>query len=440
MGNCKFYKLIKQVSYDNGQTWQNLSETRAGDLYERDSADCMPYEKIYRWVNLDPTTDYVCNGTTKYYKQQKQVSTDNGETWQNVIPAEYQRGGVYEYNSEDCGYVPPTPTGTTKLSATYSDSSNYELECNSSSILTRSETQPSGYVASAMTSAVVGDCVTTISTWAFRNCYSLQNVTLPNSLIELGNNCFLNCSGLTSVNIPSNTKWIDSGCFYKNINLRSITIPSSITYIGSDAFYETPWWSTYSADTSHQYNGIIYINDVAYKSTATTITNATLRNDTVCVGGGVFYGCSSLASLEIPSGVIYIGDSAFHNCSSLTTINIPSGVTYIGNHAFYHCSSLTSITIPSGVTSIYSETFAGCSSLTSVDIPSGVTSIGAGAFINCTSLQSITVRATIPPSGAYNHVFDNTNDCPIYVPSQSVNAYKSASGWSDYASRIQAIP
>jgi hypothetical protein len=54
-------------------------------------------------------------------------------------------------------------------------------------------------------------------------------------------------------------------------------------------------------------------------------------------------------------------------------------------------------------------------------------------------MTSITVNATTPPVLGAN-VFDGTNDCPIYVPASSVNAYKAASSWRYYASRIQAIP
>lgn len=103
----KYYKQQRQVSYNSGQTWSNLDEYRKGMLYEENSSDCSTPIIIYRWVNLDPSIDYYCSGTTKYYKQQKQQSIDNGTTWTNVSPAEYQMGSRYQTASTDCGYVEP---------------------------------------------------------------------------------------------------------------------------------------------------------------------------------------------------------------------------------------------------------------------------------------------------------------------------------------------
>ena len=124
----------------------------------------------------------------------------------------------------------------------------------------------------------------------------------------------------------------------------------------------------------------------------------------------------------------------------ITYIDIPTGVTSIGVYAFYYCTSLSGITIPNSVTSIGDGAFDSCSSLSSVNIPSGVTSIDSFAFANCTGLTSVIVEATTPPSLGSN-AFDDTNNCPIYVPSASVPAYRSLSTrWSNYASRIQAIP
>jgi hypothetical protein len=126
---------------------------------------------------------------------------------------------------------------------------------------------------------------------------------------------------------------------------------------------------------------------------------------------------------------------------SITKCNIPQGTTSIGRYAFIDCSSLTSVTIPDSVTRINNYAFQGCSSLTSVTIPDSVTRIGDFVFTDCFNLATITVKATTPPSlnsAAIPSIVKN-NITAIYVPSGSVNAYKRASVWSDYASKIQAI-
>ena len=103
------------------------------------------------------------------------------------------------------------------------------------------------------------------------------------------------------------------------------------------------------------------------------------------------------------------------------------------------CNSLTSITIPNSVTSIGGRAFSNCTGLTSVTIPNSVTSIGGGAFRDCNRLTSIICKATTPPSiKGFMQPFDNTNNCPIYVPKDSVDAYRTS--WAKYAAnRIQAI-
>ena len=125
--------------------------------------------------------------------------------------------------------------------------------------------------------------------------------------------------------------------------------------------------------------------------------------------------------------------------TDLVSVEIGDCVTSIGDNAFRYCGTLTSVTIPSSVTTIGNNAFGVCTSLASVTIPDSVTNIGYQVFFFCGSLSSITVNATTPPTlGAA--AFTDTNNCPIYVPASSLSAYQSASGWSDYASRIQAIP
>lgn len=104
---CKYEKYQKYISYNDGATWMIVqNEYQRGKLLSSTSSDCGGGITEYRWVNLDPSQEYYCSGTTKYYKQQKQQSTD-GQTWTNVVPAEYQWGTAYQFNSTDCGYVPP---------------------------------------------------------------------------------------------------------------------------------------------------------------------------------------------------------------------------------------------------------------------------------------------------------------------------------------------
>ena len=106
------------------------------------------------------------------------------------------------------------------------------------------------------------------------------------------------------------------------------------------------------------------------------------------IGGGAFYYCESLTSINIPEGVTNIGASAFYRCSSLTSINIPESLTSIGKCAFDGCSSLTSINIPEGLTSIGKEAFWGCYNLEIViDNSENNVKVGWNAFENCKSVK-----------------------------------------------------
>ena len=274
------------------------------------------------------------------------------------------------------------------------------------------DTDTSIYIPNADSAETVtyGDCVTSIDNQAFENKYNLKSVTISNSVTSIGDSAFNSCSGLTSITIPDSVTSIGSSAFGYCTSLSSVTIGSGVTSISKSVFFE-----------------------------CRSITSVTIPDSVTSIGNYAFYDCRSITSITIPNSVTSIGDSAFSSCSGLTSITIPDSVTSIGRDAFYYCTSITSVTIGSGVTSIGGSAFNSCSGLTSITIPDSVTSIGGGAFYDCRSITSVTVEALTPPKLG-DSVFYNTKDCPIYVPSASVDAYKAASRWSDYESRIQAIP
>lgn len=115
-------------------------------------------------------------------------------------------------------------------------------------------------------------------------------------------------------------------------------------------------------------------------------------------------------------------------------------ITHIGSYAFYGCRSLASLDLPN-LTNIGIYAFSGCESLTALDFPN-LTSINQNGFRNCTSLGTLVLRAstacTLGSNGLMNTAIAGGSGY-IYVPDSLVNTYKAASEWSTYASRIKPL-
>ena len=189
-----------------------------------------------------------------------------------------------------------------------------------------------------------GHKIASIGETAFSWCTSLTDITIPDSVTNIGQNPFKHCDKLISINVSPehpDLATID-GVLFSKPDKRLICYPCAYT-------------------------------DISY----------TIPTGTLIIGDYAFNSCSTLTSIMIPDSVTSIGEFAFTNCSSLASVTIPDSVTSIGDGAFYSCSSLTSITIPESVTSIGDYAFDSCSSLTSITIPDSVTSIGKDAFAEC---------------------------------------------------------
>lgn len=173
----------------------------------------------------------------------------------------------------------------------------------------------------------------------------------------------------------------------------------------------------------------------------------------------ICYHCFKLESVNIPDGVLSIGDNAF-NSTSLHEIVIPETCTLINDNAFYYCKNLAKATLNAVV--IGDSTFRGCSALTSIrlgdrletlkgrgirectslnsiEFPQTLTYIGDAALYGNTALDYIIFHSTNPPELVNDVALKNTNNCIVYVPTESVTAYKTATNWSIFANRIKPM-
>ena len=353
--------------------------------------------------------------------------------------------------------------------------SAYTVDCNSTSSNTigssdsqsglRSEEISGSTSDNTPVSVVFGDCCKQIYTGVCSGWTYLTSVTISDNVTTLGAQSFYNTprvehleigSGITklteyrpfvdtgrsastkpdldlSANVGLNvgkSNTIFSWCYFNNVIL-----PKNCT-LGTSSF------DTCSASTLSFGSGTIIsdgndwpsISSVFYKC---KISNIDL-NGVTKIGRFAFYELRGCTSITIPPSVTDFGNYAFSGVSGLNSVTIDYDSNATLGYNQFSGSSITSLTIGSHPTAIGQGMFQKCTKLTNLVIPSNISSINSSAFYNCSGLTSITVHSVTPPilgSSAFNYT-----SCPIYVPPESVDAYKAASGWSNYASRIQAIP
>ena len=290
---------------------------------------------------------------------------------------------------------------------------------------------------------IIGDC-------AFGGCTSLSDISIPDSVDEIGtfafgfsglktfiipdtveyvgDDAFDRCNNLTELTIGKNVKnWTCAGwgcedtlttvhltegrteiepkAFSGCKNLKKINLPDSVTQIGDHAFYVCSSLSSITIPDSVDEIGtgafgfsglktfiipdtVEYVGDDAFDrcNNLTELTIGKNVKNWTCAG----WGCEdTLTTVHLAEGRTEIEPKAFSECKNLKKINLPNSVTQIGDHAFFVCSSLSSITIPGNVTVIEDGTFWGCGSLKELTISMGVKKICSYAFYECNSLTSV---------------------------------------------------
>ena len=175
----------------------------------------------------------------------------------------------------------------------------------------------------------------------------------------------------------------------------------------------------------------------------TGLSSVTIPNSLTEIGYLAFGWCSGLTSAYFGNSLTRIEGGAFFGCSNLTSLNFPNSLTSIESNSiwgtFASCTSIVSITIPNSVTNIGDCSFDYCTSLTTVSIPNSITHIGYGAFRSCSNLEKVFCYAEqIPETDTNAFVNSYPAKATLYVPAESINAYKTSIPWSEFGA-IKAI-
>ena len=267
---------------------------------------------------------------------------------------------------------------------------------------------------SMMEDAVLGENLKSVGNSAFKDCASLKGITIPDSVTGIGGRCFSGCESLAYAKIGAGVSVIPDEAFNNCKSLPEITIPKTVERIGNNVF-----------------PGCFALTDVTIADRETELklgsnvkspmfSSCPLKS--VYIGGNITYGTTAND-----------GYSPFYRNTSLETVRITDKETEISENEFYGCTSLKSVSMGDGIDTIGKYAFSGCSALESFSFGTGLKSIGDEAFSDCTGMKKLVSKTAVPPVCGPQALDDiNKWECTLYVPQESLDAYKSAAQWKEF--------
>lgn len=258
--------------------------------------------------------------------------------------------------------------------------------------------------------------VTKVADQAFANCTSLEEISIPGTVTEIGTTCtserylpFYKCTSLIKVKFEDGVQNISLGVFFSTSEpnssycskglfaycpLQEVYIGRNIFYVNYDSYFsfeKYPEYYGYSAFYNQPMLAKVTFSSTVteipaylfYKNVAITLTDLPKVKT---IGKSAFEGCSKLTTLNFGQDLMTVDDRAFYNCTNVTKLTFPDAITTIGDEAFYNCSSITEVTVGSKLQSIGASAFQKCGSFTAILLPDNFSTMGASAFEGCKKL------------------------------------------------------
>ena len=291
-----------------------------------------------------------------------------------------------------------------------------------------------------ITKVVIGENVTSVCDYAFRDCGYITEASLPSTITEIGKSAFSACTRLEKVNLPEGLLTIGDGAFTHCMVLKDVAIPSTLTSLGYcpyDGCYQLENLSVAAGNTVYHSEGGCII-ETAAKKVILGSENSTIPADgsVTVIGDSAFYTRKGLTSIVIPEGVTDIEAYAFSFCNALETVSLPATLEEIGYSAFSStaikeivipasvttldtsifddCEKLVKVTLNEGITEIPQEMFDGCQALADINFPASLEKIGAEAFSGCYALDSVTFAEGFKEIGT--DAFSNSGVKSVNLP------------------------
>lgn len=194
---------------------------------------------------------------------------------------------------------------------------------------------------------ILEDGVTTVGTYAFKDCKEISDIDFGNTLQVIMPYSFHGCSKVTEVNLPDTLEIIRNDAFYGCEGLTEFTVPKSVTTFEKYVLNNCP--NIKHIDVAPGNAKYVSVDGILYNSEMTSLIHYPVA--------------STRSSFNIPSTVNDISAWIFEHNRHLQYVSIPEGVTRLENGVFSDCTALRTVSLPAGFTTVNNFTFRNCISL-----------------------------------------------------------------------------